>query len=71
MEFCPRVFWPPVNAIAEEVSKFANTAMETRHVGRAVKPSNTTKLLFSYCWIPSTLNKKSFSIHTDWERLYK
>lgn len=57
MDFCPRVFWPPVNAIAEEVSKFTSTAMETRHVGRAVKPSNMTKVLFSYPWTPSAPNK--------------
>lgn len=43
-----------MNAIAEEVSKFTNTALETR---QAVKPSNMTKLLFSYCWTPTAPNK--------------
>lgn len=42
-----------MNAIAEEVSKFTNTAMETR---QAVKPSNMTKLLFSYSWTPTAPN---------------
>lgn len=54
MDFCPRVFWPPVNAIAEEVSKLTNAVMETRW---AVKSPNMTKLQFSYCWTPTAPNK--------------